>query len=90
MYSIFPLLACVWYSVVIRSTAEEQEEQIARIQRLHATSPDEAHQQLNDLRAIAIQNDNLFEGFMQAVKVCSLGQIANAMYEVGGQYRRNM
>ncbi|MEM7125407.1 MAG: methylmalonyl-CoA mutase family protein [Chloroflexota bacterium] len=75
---------------VIRSTTEEQEEQIARIERLHAWLPDTTHQQLNDLRAIAVQNDNLFEGFMEAVKVCSLGQIANAMYEVGGQYRRNM
>jgi len=54
---------------VIRSTTEEQEEQIARVQRLHACRPDDAHQQLNTLRAIAVQNDNLFEGFMEAVKV---------------------
>ena len=75
---------------VIRSTTDEQEEQIARVQRLHAWRPDNAHQQLNTLRAVAVQNDNLFEAFMDAVKVCSLGQISNALYEVGGQYRRNM
>jgi methylmalonyl-CoA mutase len=39
---------------------------------------------------MAIQNENLFNGLMEAVKFCSLGQITNALFEVGGQYRRNM
>ena len=45
---------------------------------------------LNRLRAVAINNENLFEELMETVKYCSLGQITNALYEVGGQYRRNM
>ena len=75
---------------VIRSTEEEKEEQITRIRQLHALNPDEAQQQLRALQALALQNGNLFEGFMEAVKWCSLGQITDAMYDVGGQYRRNM
>ena len=45
---------------------------------------------LNRLRAVAINNGNLFEELMETVKYCSLGQITHALYEVGGQYRRNM
>jgi methylmalonyl-CoA mutase len=45
---------------------------------------------LNKLKTTAIQNGNLFEALMETVKCCSLGQITNALYEVGGQYRRNM
>jgi methylmalonyl-CoA mutase len=45
---------------------------------------------LNLLQEAAIQNENLFEHLMEATKFCSLGQITNALFEVGGQYRRNM
>ncbi len=45
---------------------------------------------LNKLKETAIQNGNLFEELMETVKYCSLGQITHALYEVGGQYRRNM
>ena len=75
---------------VIRSTADEKEEQIARIRHVQARNPDKAKRQLSAIQALAVQNGNLFAGFMEAVKRCSLGQITNAMYEVGGQYRRNM
>jgi methylmalonyl-CoA mutase len=45
---------------------------------------------LSELQLRAIQNKNLFEGLMEASKYCSLGQITKALFEVGGQYRRNM
>jgi methylmalonyl-CoA mutase len=45
---------------------------------------------LNTLQEAAIKNENLFEHLMEATKVCSLGQITSALFEVGGQYRRNM
>jgi methylmalonyl-CoA mutase len=75
---------------VIRSTTEEKEQQI---QNLHAFwKRNEAHSEkmLNRLKQSAIQNGNLFEELMETVKHCSLGQITKALYEVGGQYRRNM
>jgi isobutyryl-CoA mutase len=49
-----------------------------------------ATEALNQLRSKAINNENLFEALMETVKYCSLGQITHALYEVGGQYRRNM
>ena len=45
---------------------------------------------LNQLQAAAVKNENLFAELMETVKYCSLGQITNALYAVGGQYRRNM
>jgi isobutyryl-CoA mutase len=45
---------------------------------------------LANLQKVAIANGNLFESLMEAAKVCSLGQMSEALYEVGGQYRRNM
>ncbi len=75
---------------VIRSTEAEKEGQIERIEALQARTSEDAQTHLRSLQQIAMQNGNLFEGFMEAVKYCSLGQIAEAMYEVGGQYRRNM
>ena len=51
---------------------------------------DKADEMLNKLKEVAINNGNLFEELMETVKYCSLGQITHALYEVGGQYRRNM
>ncbi|MCC7030065.1 MAG: methylmalonyl-CoA mutase, partial [Chitinophagaceae bacterium] len=51
---------------------------------------DQGPQILKELQQKAIRNENLFEGLMEAVKYCSLGQITNALFEVGGQYRRSM
>jgi methylmalonyl-CoA mutase len=75
---------------IIRSTKEEKEQQI---QNLHAFwKRNENHQQkaLGQLKQTAISNGNLFAELMETVKYCSLGQITHALYEVGGQYRRNM
>jgi methylmalonyl-CoA mutase len=75
---------------VIRSTTEEKEFQISMMQQLHNTFPDESREALRKLQLAAIKNQNIFHELMEAVKYCSLGQITQAMFEVGGQYRRNM
>jgi isobutyryl-CoA mutase len=75
---------------VIRSETAEKEAQIANLRALQARNPVLAARKLKDLQQIALQNGNLFEALMETVKYCSLGEITNALYEVGGQYRRNM
>ena len=75
---------------VIRSTTEEKEDQINTRNSLWETHKDKSPAILKELQRAAIQNENLFNGLMEAVKYCSLGQITNALFEVGGQYRRNM
>ena len=57
---------------------------------LQKTSAEKVAEQIELLQTAAIKNENLFELLMEATKVCSLGQITNALFEVGGQYRRNM
>ena len=75
---------------MIRSTTEEKEQQISNVQAFEHRNHAEAPSALQNLKHTAIQNQNIFEALMQAAKVCSLGQLTNALYEVGGQYRRNM
>ncbi|SHK46029.1 methylmalonyl-CoA mutase family protein [Hymenobacter psychrotolerans] len=75
---------------VIRATEEEKQYQITMLQNLHARNEGTAEQRLKQLQQVAIANGNLFEELMETVKFCSLGQITNALFEVGGQYRRNM
>lgn len=75
---------------VIRSTEEEKEVQIQTILSLHKRHADTGKQLLRNLQQAAINNRNLFTELMEAGKYCSLGQITNALYQVGGQYRRNM
>jgi methylmalonyl-CoA mutase len=75
---------------VIRATEEEKAFQIKQVQALHARAPLKTAAALRELQEAAIHNENLFESLMEAAKVCSLGQITQAMYEVGGKYRRNM
>jgi len=75
---------------VIRSTTEEKEQQIANLDAFHKRNENVAAEMLNKLKTVAINNGNLFEELMETVKYCSLGQITHALYEVGGQYRRNM
>lgn len=75
---------------VIRSSVEEREYAISSLIEFQKMHKDESEEALTRLQAVAIQNGNLFEALMDAVKVCSLGQISNALYQVGGQYRRNM
>lgn len=77
-------------SEVIRATTEEKEAQIKAKENLQAAKAEAGAEALRQLQLAAIQNKNLFAGLMLAVKYCSLGQITNALYEVGGQYRRNM
>lgn len=75
---------------VIRSTTEEKEAQIETRDNLWKTYKEEGPKALRELQQAAIQNRNMFECLMEAVKYCSLGQVTNALFEVGGQYRRNM
>ncbi len=75
---------------VIRATEEEKEAQIATVENLKAAYAPEAAKALKDLQQAAVHNENMFEVLMEACKYCSLGQLTAAMFEVGGQYRRNM
>ena len=75
---------------VIRSTTEEKEFQIKTVQNLWQRSGETGQERLKALQQKAIHNQNIFEELMETVKYCSLGQITKALFEVGGQYRRNM
>jgi len=77
-------------SEVIRSTPEEKEQQIRNLQAFWKRNEDRSAEMLQRLKQVAIRNGNLFAELMETVKYCSLGQITHALYEVGGQYRRNM
>ncbi|MFT6841634.1 MAG: methylmalonyl-CoA mutase [Psychroserpens sp.] len=73
---------------VIRATEEEKQFQIKTLENLHKAH--DTKQLLKDLQHRAISNENIFEALMDVCKVCSLGEITNSLFEVGGQYRRNM
>ena len=75
---------------VIRSTTEEKEFQIKTLEAFKKRHEATSSQMLSRLQQVAVSNGNLFEELMETVKFCSLGQITNALYSVGGQYRRNM
>jgi methylmalonyl-CoA mutase len=75
---------------VIRATEEEKQFQIQTLTNLHQANAGKEEEQLNTLQEAAINNKNIFEHLMEATKYCSLGQITNALFEVGGQYRRNI
>ncbi|MDV7185993.1 methylmalonyl-CoA mutase family protein [Lutibacter sp. TH_r2] len=75
---------------VIRATEEEKQLQINVIENLHTRNANKVEEQLELLKEKATNNENIFEQLMEACKVCSLGQITEALFEVGGQYRRNM
>ncbi len=75
---------------VIRSTKEEKEFQISTVENLWKASGEKGKQMLKELQETAIKNGNIFNALMETVKYCSLGQITKALFEVGGQYRRNM
>ncbi len=75
---------------VIRSTTEEKEQQIQNLKAFQKRNEQRSAKSLQKLKQAAINNDNLFAELMECVKYCSLGQITRALYEVGGQYRRNM
>ncbi|MFL6634051.1 MAG: fused isobutyryl-CoA mutase/GTPase IcmF [Massilia sp.] len=73
-----------------RSTDDEKQSQLTRLEDFHRRHADEAPAALAALQQAAIDNENVFARLMDAVRVCSLGQITTALFEVGGQYRRNM
>ena len=73
-----------------RSTEEEKQSQLQRLADFHARHAAEAPAMLQRLQQAVIEQHNVFDVLMDAVRVCSLGQITNALFEVGGQYRRSM
>lgn len=75
---------------VIRSTEEEKQQQIQNLENFQKAHSDKSQEMLEKLQQAAINQQNLFEVMMEAGKHCSLGQITNALFEVGGKYRRNM
>ena len=75
---------------VIRASEEEKRQQINTVVNLQKKYPNESEVQIVKLQEAAIQNKNMFAQLMEATKYCSLGQITKALFEVGGQYRRNM
>ena len=75
---------------VIRSTEEEKQLQISNLENFQNAHSDKSGEMLEKLQKAAINQQNLFEVMMEAGKHCSLGQITNALFEVGGKYRRNM
>jgi methylmalonyl-CoA mutase len=75
---------------VIRATEEEKVYQINMLEQMHRTHGDNAREQIRKVQEAAINNRNMFEQLMEACKYASLGQITAALFEVGGQYRRNM
>ncbi len=77
-------------SEVIRATEEEKKQQITNLEQLHALNPNKTIQSLQALKDVALRNGNVYDQLMEAAKYCTLGQITNALFEVGGQYRRSM
>ena len=75
---------------VIRATKEEKLRQIATLEEMSKANKDTLEKSITELQAAAMNNENLFNHLMECSKVASLGQITNALYKVGGQYRRNM
>lgn len=75
---------------VVRASKEEKEFAISSLRAFHERNQEVAPQALKMLQDAAVENRNIFEALMEAAKVCSLGQMTHALYEVGGQYRRNM
>ena len=73
-----------------RSTDEEKQSQIKRLREFQKTHANSSGEALERVRRVAINNENIFAELVNAVRHCSLGEITNALFEVGGQYRRNM
>ncbi|MGI9136369.1 MAG: fused isobutyryl-CoA mutase/GTPase IcmF [Candidatus Nanopelagicales bacterium] len=73
-----------------RASEEEKESQVARVRAFQAAHQSESEAALAKLKAVAARGGNTFASLMDAVRVCSLGQITSAFFEVGGQYRRNV
>ncbi len=78
------------HAELIRSSEAEKQAQVAAVRAFQARNAERAPAALAHLKEVACAGGNVFEALMQTVKSCSLGQISNALYEVGGRYRRNM
>jgi methylmalonyl-CoA mutase len=77
-------------TALIRSSEEEKQDQVAAVRAFQARNAERAPASLARLQQVAASGGNVFAELMECVKVCSLGQISRALYQVGGQYRRNM
>ena len=75
---------------VIRATETEKKHQISMLKQLHKRHDDKSPKLLSELQDVVKNNRNIFDNLMEVTKYCSLGQITRALYQVGGQYRRNM
>ena len=75
---------------VIRASQEEKQQQLANLNNLHDMSATRAQQAIDNVQRAAVSGENIFDVLMEACKWCSLGQLTEAMFEVGGAYRRNM
>ena len=75
---------------VIRATEDEKKYQISMLDNLHQNKLKQASESLQLIQNAAINQENIFEVLMEACKHCSIGQITTALFEVGGQHRRNM
>jgi methylmalonyl-CoA mutase len=75
---------------IIRAYKEEKEAQIQSLNHLHKAAEGSSEEQLKKLQEVAVSDGNIFEALMEAAKYCSLGQITNSLFDIGGQYRRNM
>ena len=75
---------------VMRAKPEEKEYQIQMLKHLHDSYKEISEEKLSSLKIKAKEGDNIFEELMEATKVCSIGQITNTLFDVGGEYRRNM
>ena len=75
---------------VIRATQEEKQQQLTNLGALHTMSDTKAGDAISEVQRAAVSGDNIFDVLMEACKWCSLGQLTEAMFEVGGAYRRNM
>jgi len=75
---------------VVRATEEEKQYQLSMLANFHKANADKLAPELEKIQNAAIQNENIFEYLMETTKYCSLGQITASLFEVGGQYRRNM
>ncbi|MCB1756985.1 MAG: methylmalonyl-CoA mutase, partial [Gammaproteobacteria bacterium] len=73
-----------------RSTDEEKQSQLKRLGQFHANNKDHAAEAIERVKQAAIDNENIFSELVRAVQYCSLGQLTDALFEVGGKYRRNM
>ena len=73
-----------------RASEAEKQQQVDMLNAFHARHASPADEALQQLKGVALRNDNIFASLMTAVRHCSLGQISQALFEVGGTYRRNM